>query len=202
MRLISLFTQKRFNSLGFIALFSALLMVFSISACGDSKSGDKASVQGADKGILAPVSEGQALPEGHPTMTDKKSFTQMPNRDHTKLKGTKSVKVSEAIRARYKSVSLQVVDNSKGTKDVIDVAIGVKKALADGFSLRVELFLPDYVISEDFIDSRTDEPNNPAIMLELYKGDKVIASGWVFEGMAQYNSYSHLRYAVVLLPTK
>lgn len=198
MRLISIFTQKRINFTGSLALLSALLIVFSISACGESKPGDKAG----DKGGLAPVSEGQPLPEGHPTMTDEKLITQMPNQDHSKIKSTKAVKVSDAVKARYKSVNIRVADNSKGTKDAISIDVDVKKALADGFSIMVEYFVPDYMIAGDFIGSRTDEPNNPAVRLKLYKDDKVVASGWVFENMPQYNSYSHLRYAVVLLPTE
>ena len=49
---------------------------------------------------------------------------------------------------------------------------------------------------------RPTELNNPAVMVELFEGDKVVAKGWVFELMAQYNSYSHLRYGVTLLPTE
>ncbi|MEE9542908.1 MAG: hypothetical protein V3V95_03910, partial [Thermodesulfobacteriota bacterium] len=70
------------------------------------------------------------------------------------------------------------------------------------FSLKVEVFLPDYSIFDDYIGSRTNELSNPAVLVKLYKGGEVVSSGWIFEEMIDYNSYSHLRYAVVLMPTK
>lgn len=197
MSLISQFTRKSIRFKGLAAFLFAVLIVFSISACGD-----KAEEKQSSAGLSAPAGEGKDLPEGHPTMTDEKLFTRMSNQDHSKLKSAKPVKVTDAIKAKYKSVSLQVTDNSKGTKDVIKVVIGTKKALADGFSIKVDTFLPDYSIYEDYIASKTEVLNNPAVMVELYKGDEVVSSGWVFEMMAQYNSYSHIRYAVALLPAE
>ena len=155
MYLNSLFTQKGFNFKGLAVLFSAVLIVFSLSACGD-KTDEPAKVKQGYGGTLAPVSEGQEMPEGHPTMTDEKRFDEMPNQDHSKLKSTKPVKVTDAIKAKYKSVSIQVKDNSKGSKDVIKIDVGTKKALADGFTIRVETFLPDYSIYDDYIASKTD----------------------------------------------
>jgi hypothetical protein len=202
---ISLFLRERFNLKGAAACIFALVIVFSISACSGDKPGDAGKEKTATQGYggsKAPAVEGEVLPEGHPTMTDEKLFTEMPNQDHTNLKSTKPVKVTEAIKAKYKSVNIQISDNSTGIKDVIKIDVGSKKALADGFSVRVDVFLPDYSIFDDYIASNSEELNNPAVMVELYKDDKVVASGWVFEEMAQYNSYSHIRYGVALMPTK
>jgi hypothetical protein len=80
--------------------------------------------------------------------------------------------------------------------------VGSKKTLTDGFSIKADVFLPDYSIYSDYIASGSEDLNNPAVMVELYKDGKVVASGWVFEQMAQYNSYSHLRFGVALMPTK
>ncbi len=199
MRFISLFTKKRFDLKGAALSFSALLIAFSLFAC----SGDKPGDGGADKGSSPEVSGTTGeMPEGHPTMTDEKLFTQMPDQDHTKLKSTKPVKVTDAIKSKYRSVNLQITDNSTGSKDVIKVGVGAKKALKDGFSIRADVFLPDYSIFDDYIASRSEELNNPAVMVELYEGDKLVASGWVFKEMVQYNSYSHLRFAVALMPMK
>jgi hypothetical protein len=204
MRFISLITQKEFNFKAAAVLFSALLIVFSISACGDKSqdSGEKKAAPKGYAGTLPAVGGDEPLPEGHPTMTDEKLFTQMPNQDHSQIKSTKPVKVSDSIKARYKSVNIQVADNSKGTKDVLKLDVGASKELADGFSIKVEIFLPYYSIYTDYIASKTDELGNPAIMVELYKDGKVVSSGWIFEEMPQYNSYRHLRYGVILLPTE
>lgn len=199
MRSISLFISRRFNFKTAALSSLALLIAFSLFAC----SGDKPSDAGADKDSAPDVSEGTGeMPEGHPTMTDEKLFTQMPDQDHSKLKSTKPVKVTDAIKSKYRSVNLQVTDNSTGVKDVLKIGVGAKKELKDGFSIKAGVFLPDYSIFDDYIASKSEELNNPAVMVELYKGDKLVASGWVFKEMAQYNSYKHLRFSVALLPMK
>jgi hypothetical protein len=192
------------RALLFVSIFSILL---TISACsgdnsggGEKSEGEKMSymkdVEGAKSGDVG------ALPEGHPTMNDTASFEQMPDQDHSQLKSTKEVKVSDEIKAMYKAVNLEITDRSSGKKEVVKVGIGKAKDLTDGFSLNVVVFLPDYSIYDDYIASKTNELSNPAVKVSLYKGKELISSGWIFEELIEYNSYNHMRFAVVLLPTK
>lgn len=185
---------------GLVLLVSCVLFIFALSAC----SGDKSNGAGTEKAApeVAAAGDGRAMPEGHPTINDTPSFKEMPAQDHSKIKSTKEVRVSDEIRAMFKSVNLQVSDNSFGTKDVVKVDIGSKRELKDGFSLKVEAFLPAYTIFDDHIGSLGNELSNPAVLVKLYKGGEMVSSGWVFEGMAEYNSYSHMRYAIVLMPAK
>ena len=68
-----------------------------------------------------------------------------------------------------------------------------------GFSLRVEVFIPDYAMFEDHIGSRSNEPNNVAVMVELFEGDKPVAKGWVFKAYPTFNSYGHERFTIGLV---
>ena len=53
----------------------------------------------------------------------------------------------------------------------------------------VKAYVPDYALSEDAIVSRSNEPNNPAVQVDLLEGDKVVSSGWIFEKLPGFNSY-------------
>ena len=45
----------------------------------------------------------------------------------------------------------------------------------------VRRFVPDFVIGEgNQIQSRSEEPNNPAALVEAWKGEERVFSGWVF----------------------
>ncbi len=45
----------------------------------------------------------------------------------------------------------------------------------------VSRFVPDFVIGEgNRIQSRSDQPNNPAAMVEAWKGEERVFSGWIF----------------------
>ncbi len=41
-------------------------------------------------------------------------------------------------------------------------------------------FVPDFIIDGNQIRTRSLEPNNPAVSIEVYAGEKIISSGWIF----------------------
>ena len=52
---------------------------------------------------------------------------------------------------------------------------------ADVSHVIVRQFVPDFVIGEgNQIQSRSQEPNNPAAMVEAWKGEERVFSGWIF----------------------
>jgi len=64
---------------------------------------------------------------------------------------------------------------------------GEKAALPDGCELRVERFVPDFIIGRDRqVESRSDEPRNPAALVQVRKGADTLFSGWAF---AQYPDF-------------
>ncbi len=61
----------------------------------------------------------------------------------------------------------------------------------DGTTVAAIRFVPDLVVGEGGrVETRSAEPNNPAVLLEGRKGGNVVYSGWVF---ARYPEVSHLR---------
>jgi cytochrome c biogenesis protein len=65
---------------------------------------------------------------------------------------------------------------------------GEKTGLPDGLELRVEHFVPDFIIGQDRqVESRSDQLNNPAAQVVLAKGSESLFGGWVF---ANYPDFS------------
>jgi cytochrome c biogenesis protein len=51
----------------------------------------------------------------------------------------------------------------------------------DGLSVSAVRFLPDFVLGEgNQPETRSLQPNNPAVLIEAFRGGEKIASGWVF----------------------
>jgi len=195
-----------------ILVFSAAILVF-LAACG--KEGKKA---GEERKEDVKTTELPAeLPKGHPQIEEmQKGITpavELPSgqvqkqagESHPKSKTELPVKVSDKIKARWKDVELEVTDASSskstsGKKAVVKVKVGGGIKIGDtGYSFKVEAFIPDYVIYQDSIGSKTGEPNNPAALVELFEGDKSVARGWVFKNFPAFNSYKHGRFTVALL---
>jgi cytochrome c biogenesis protein len=58
---------------------------------------------------------------------------------------------------------------------------GEKTGLAGGLELRVDRFVPDFIIGQDRrVESRSEQPNNPAAQVGLAKGPETLFGGWVF----------------------
>jgi len=60
--------------------------------------------------------------------------------------------------------------------------------LADGTQVELGDFVPDFVLQGDQISSRSDEPRNPAIRLQVTRPEGKQASVWVFPKAPQMNS--------------
>ena len=73
----------------------------------------------------------------------------------------------------------------------ISLKSGEKAALDDGTEITAVRFLPDFVIGADNEPAtRTWEPNNPAVLVEGYRKDARVFSGWIF---AKYPEFTHFR---------
>lgn len=189
-------------------LITALFLVFFVAACGG---GDKEApvAKKAPTGSTVP-SGAQPLPEGHPEIPAQSgSVGKISPQAHRQLQGKsgKELRLSDEITASWKTVNVEVTDNSSGDARVVTINVGERVKLNnDGFAMIINAFVPEYAIFDDHIGSRSNEPNNPAILVELYENDNVVASGWVFAELTSFNSYSHLRFALALkapfTPTK
>ncbi len=175
-----------------------VFMVTLLFAGGCSAEGEKTAKKESPPATeKLQVKEDGKLPEGHPTikMGGNKNMV-----NHGGMKTQRQVVVSDEVKTRWKTVELEITDRKLNTKDIVKVEIGKEVGVGKtGYTIKVETFLPDYAVFSDHIGSRSAEPNNPAVLVELMRDDKSVAKGWVFEKFPTFNSYQHERFALALL---
>jgi len=72
---------------------------------------------------------------------------------------------------------------------IIKVRVGAKAALGDaeGTEILARRFLPDFVIGENGVpEARSDQPNNPAALIDAWQGGNKMFSGWIFAAYPEF----------------
>lgn len=72
---------------------------------------------------------------------------------------------------------------------IIKVRVGAKAALGDaeGTEILVRRFLPDFVIGENGVpETRSDQPNNPAALIDVRQGGNKVFGGWIFAAYPEF----------------
>lgn len=180
---------KTTKSYFFIAASVALL---AFTGCSKKSEAPKETAN-----VEAPA--GGGMPEGHPGMGADKTAENITKMAHTTIKTQKEVKLSDEVKAKWKEVNLDITDAASKNKENITVKVGETIKLNNQFKLKVETFVPDYAIAENRIESRSNEPKNPAVLIELLDGDKSVARGWVFKDFPEFNSYTDDRFPIALV---
>ncbi len=151
--------------------------------------------------------QGQAIVSGKDTIAGdigqkgigdiNKSAVSHPSSGEVK----REVRVPDDVKAKWKAVSLKWVDKEKKTEELISVNVGKETPIKDtNFAVKVVAFLPHYTMYDTYIGSKSNEPVNPAVLVELLENGKGITRGWVFTNFTSFNSYKHARYDILLPP--
>lgn len=199
--------------------YGMVLMVFVLlwSFVGCSKQEEKEKVgQIEEKKEVMAGKEEVKLPEGHPAIGGgkgtvaedigqkqisveeaRKAAVSHPTNGEVK----REVRVPDEVKAKWKSVSLKVKDKEKNSEETLSINVGKEMSIkGTNFVIKVKVFLPYYTMYDTYISSKSNEPVNPAVLIELLEGGKSVANGWVFANFTAFNSYKHKRYEIILPP--
>ncbi len=139
-----------------------------------------------------------AMPEGHPAVGAP--TPDMARLAHANIKADKKVVLPDEVKAKWNKVKMEISDASSKSSEVMTLKVGNTVPLKkDGLKLKVDAFVPDYRIVEDRIETRSNEPKNPAVFVELFDGDKLVAKGWVFKDFPEFNSFNNDRIHLTLV---
>lgn len=179
----------------YTAILAIVLTFFLAASCSKEDTG---KVETSD---TAPTITGsEELPSGHPMVGGAGTVEDLITGGHAESKAVKELKISDEVKAKWPVVTIEVLDNSTGSTQELTIKVGEVTKLNDtGFTVKAEAFLPDYAIFEDHIGSRSNDSNNPAVLVDLAKGGSSVARGWVFGRLPDFNSYDHDRFAVSLV---
>lgn len=175
-----------------------------------SKSGDAIAQPGDLEGYSAPVHAGNpvveviissvhsdkaGMPANHPAMetTGDSGFV------HPKTNLSSTLSIPPEVKAKWKSVELAITP-AGGKEQRAHVTIGDKVAIANtALSLSVDAFVPAFMSDAGVVSSSSNQLDNPAVELQLRDHKGKIAEGWVFQNLADYNSFSSSQVSVRLL---
>lgn len=158
-----------------------------------------------------PVKGDEPLPPSHPALPTATpphpSGTADANADinqqiasqHPKSAGKKklAVVIPDSVKGKWAAANIAVTIN--GSEKEIKVAIGDKISLGNNLQLQVVHYLPAYTSDFQTVTSSSNEQVNPAIMVQTIAGGKIVAEGWVFQNLPEFNSFTSEQVKVRLL---
>ena len=112
----------------------------------------------------------------------------------------KKLVVPDAIRNAWKAVKIEVEYKEKKSKKKFDVPLKSEFKVPDSdLVLKTGEFLPHFAMGADSITSSSNNPENPAIQLEVFQGGKEIFHGWLFSKFPAVHPFQHDKYGVTLI---
>jgi hypothetical protein len=108
--------------------------------------------------------------------------------------------VDPDIAAAWSGVRILLIDREDGTEQVFDIPINGADLLGDsGLVVSAGVFLPDFIMDENGITSRSPEPVNPAVRVIISEDGMEDFEGWLFASMPEIRPYPHDRFQVLLV---
>jgi hypothetical protein len=100
----------------------------------------------------------------------------------------------------WSGIRIRVIEIETGSEQTFESPLGAADLLGDsGLVLTVETFIPDFVMDEDGITTRSGETDNPAARVIISEDGMADYEGWLFAKMPEIHPYPHTRYQVLLV---
>lgn len=158
-----------------------------------------------------PVKGDEPLPPNHPALPTatpphpggtagaNANIDQQIASQHPTSEGKKklAVVIPDSVKGKWAAANIAVTVN--GAEKEIKVAIGDKISLGNNLQLQVVHYLPAYTSDFNSVTSSSNEQVNPAIMVQAIASGKIVAEGWVFQNLPEFNSFRSEQAKVRLL---
>lgn len=148
-----------------------------------------------------PVRGDEALPSGHPALPgampphpagtpgSRPDLDRQLAAEHPQSSGKKkaAVVVPDAVKAQWTGATLAV--SVGGQEKQFTLAVGKTTAIGGKLELHLLHYLPAYTSNFQTVTSSSSEPLNPAVQIEVISNGQVLAEGWVFQNLPDFNSF-------------
>lgn len=184
-----------------ISNFPELMIGARISKTGDAiaKPGDLEGQAGPLSGGTAEVeissvvgAPARAAPPSARSSGEPMAFKHAKSGTHSRLN------IPAEVLATWKSIELSLTGKGIPTRTT-RVAVGGALKLANDLVLRVVAYVPAFRSDSGTVTSASNKPENPAVLLQLLEKDKLVAEGWIFQNLSDFNTFSSDRIKVQLL---
>ena len=110
------------------------------------------------------------------------------------------IDLAQEIADGWTGIRVHVIDNESGEARIFDITLGETAPLGDsGLTLSADTFVPDFVMDETGITSRSLETHNPAARVVITEEGMADYEGWLFAAMPEIHPFPHDRYQVLLV---
>lgn len=180
-----------------IALIAAIvsMFVFAVSAC---KKKEQPPPPPPMPGQEMP---GQGMPPGMPGQGMPPGMPGQPGGMHPAGSAPeKKVVVPDAAKNSWKAVKIEVEYKEKKSKNKFDVPLKSEFKIPDSdLVVKTGDFLPHFAMGADSITSSSNNPENPAVQVEVFQGGKEIFHGWLFSKFPSVHPFQHDKFGVTLI---
>ena len=109
------------------------------------------------------------------------------------------VTLSEEVSAAWRGAIIQVTAPDENIQQ-FDLPLDEAVTLGDtGLTATALVFVPDFVMDEGGISTRSPEAKNPALKLRVTEEGKPDYEGWLFAAMPEIHPFPHETYSIVLI---
>ena len=110
------------------------------------------------------------------------------------------VVVPESVQGKWKAVKIAVLDKETQKEVAYTVDIGAAFKVGGGnLQVRVENFLPAFVMDGTTMTSASNVTRNPAAQIVISEDGKELYRGWLFSLYPATHAYQHPRYSFSLV---
>jgi len=186
--------------------FPQLVIGARVSKSGDAitKPGDlegytpapKAGATGPVEVVIGSVAGGAASPMPSSRAADAAHDTDFK---HAKSKVKTRLNIPAEVKAKWKAVELSVAGKDIKLRK-LQVPVGGDATIdKSGLIVRVVAYVPAFQSDAGAVTSSTNNPDNPAVLIQLMEKGQILNEGWVFQKLPDFNTYSNDKLQVQLL---
>ena len=115
-------------------------------------------------------------------------------------KSSSRVLVPDDVRGQWKAVRIKVVDKSTSREETYTIDLGYEFTVAKSdVKIRVENFLPAFVMQGKIMTSASNDLRNPAAQIVITEAEQEIYTGWLFSRFPDTHSFQHERFSFSLV---
>ncbi|NVO00249.1 MAG: DUF2155 domain-containing protein [Geobacteraceae bacterium] len=122
-----------------------------------------------------------------------------PAKDPVMRKQTE-VLVPDNVKGKWKSVKLSIMDKEQNKEGYVTIEVGkTMKVNGTNLVIKVESFLPHFIMDGTTLTSSTNTPKNPAVLVHITENGQDVFKGWLFTLYPNTHASQHARYGFGLI---
>jgi hypothetical protein len=110
------------------------------------------------------------------------------------------VLVPDEVQGQWQAVKIAIMDKDNNTEEIYTIPIGGELEVpASDLALKVQTFLPAFIMDGTTLTSISNEAKNPAVQIEISEGGRRVFRGWLFSLYPGTHAFQHPRYSFTLV---